>query len=255
MKDSLFYSVMFLCIQFFSSALVTVSIKFLAPQLASSPYVQLATIALFALVTIIVFIRLHWATPTRQYLMSHPWLTIIWAVIASFGCTIPSMAFQELMPELPNYVEEQLAAVMNAHGGYFMTCLLVPLTEELVFRGAALRALLKWRPDQHWRMIAVSALLFSAAHLNPAQMPHAFLVGLLLGWMYYRTRSIVPGVAFHCANNTIAYILFKLYPDPNIKLVDVFGSQQSVLLAVLFSLLIFLPAVYQLNLWMKKTEA
>ena len=101
-------------------------------------------------------------------------------------------------------------------------------------------------------MIAFSALLFSAAHMNPAQMPHAFIVGLLLGWMYYRTQSIVPAVAFHWSNNTIAYILFKLYPNPDVKLVEILGSQQHVLLAVLCSLMILLPAIYQLNMWMRK---
>lgn len=254
MKDSLFYTITFLCIQILASVLVGLSLQLLTndPQITTSPYIKIGTMVLFSIITIIVFVRLKWATPTRQYLKSKPWLTIVWAVIAAFGAVIPSIAFQEQMPELPNIVAEELSAVMNARGGYFVTCLLVPLTEELVFRGAILRSLLKWRPASHWWMIAFSALLFSAAHMNPAQMPHAFIVGLLLGWMYYRTRSIVPAVAFHWSNNTIAYILFKLYPDPDVKLVDILGSQQHVLLAVLFSLFILLPAIYQLNMWMRK---
>ena len=254
MKDSLFYTIVFLCIQILASLLVGQSLKLLTddPQIITSPYIQLGIMVLFSVITIIVFVRLKWATPTRQYLKSKPWLTIVWAVIAAFGAVIPSIAFQEQMPELPNIVAEELSAVMNAHGGYFVTCLLVPLTEELVFRGAILRALLKWRPASHWWMIAFSALLFSAAHMNPAQMPHAFIVGLLLGWMYYRTQSIVPAVAFHWSNNTIAYILFKLYPNPDVKLVEILGSQQHVLLAVMCSLMILLPAIYQLNVWMRK---
>lgn len=256
MKDSLFYTIIFLCIQVVTSTLVILPLQFFGndPQPAASPYVQILTMTLFSLITAVVFIRLHWATPTRQYLKSRPWLTVVWAVIASIGAVIPSMAFQELMPELPNLVEKELSGIMNAHGGYFVVCLLVPLVEELVFRGAVLRSLLNWKPSRHWMMIAVSALLFSVVHMNPAQMPHAFVIGLLLGWMYYRTQSIVPGVAFHWANNTIAYILFKLYPDPDIRLIDVLGSQQHVLLAVVFSLLILLPAIYQLHLWMRKTQ-
>lgn len=256
MKDSLFYTIIFLCIQVVTSTLVILPLQFFGndPQPAASPYVQILTMTLFSLITAVVFIRLHWATPTRQYLKSRPWLTVVWAVIASIGAVIPSMAFQELMPELPNLVEEELSGIMNAHGGYFVVCLLVPLVEELVFRGAVLRSLLNWKPSRHWMMIVVSALLFSVVHMNPAQMPHAFVIGLLLGWMYYRTQSIVPGVAFHWANNTIAYILFKLYPDPDIRLIDVLGSQQHVLLAVVFSLLILLPAIYQLHLWMRKAQ-
>jgi hypothetical protein len=36
------------------------------------------------------------------------------------------------------------------------------------------------------------------------------------------------------------------------RLIDVLGSQQRVLMAVGFSLLILVPAIYQLHLWMKR---
>ena len=85
-------------------------------------------------------------------------------------------------------------------------------------------------------------------------MPHAFLIGLLLGWMYYRTDSIVPGIAFHWVNNSLAYVLYNLYPDPQLKLIDLFGSQRTVAAAVLFSLFMLLPALYQLNLRLKKAR-
>jgi hypothetical protein len=100
--------------------------------------------------------------------------------------------------------------------------------------------------------IAISALLFSAAHMNPAQLPHTFLVGLLLGWLYYRTNSIIPGVVYHWVNNTIAYVLYNLYPNPDMTLTDLFGSQQRVLMAVGFSLCILIPSLIQLNMRMRK---
>jgi len=100
--------------------------------------------------------------------------------------------------------------------------------------------------------IAFSAFFFALIHANPAQMPHAFLIGLLLGWLYYRTDSVVPGVVYHWVNNTVAYVVYNLYPDPNIHLIDIFGSQRGVAAAVLFSLFILLPALYQLNLRLRK---
>ena len=123
-----------------------------------------------------------------------------------------------------------------------------------MFRGAVLRSLLQ-RMDSRWGAIALSALFFALVHLNPAQMPHAFLIGLLLGWMYERTRSILPGIMVHWVNNTVAYVLYAFYPDPDIKLNDIFmGNQQNVLLAVAFSLCIFIPSLLQLNIRMKKAE-
>jgi len=113
--------------------------------------------------------------------------------------------------------------------------------------------LLQWTP-RHWLAITISALLFALIHANPAQMPHAFLIGILLGWLYYRTDSVVPGVVYHWVNNSIAYIIYNLYPNPSLTLADLFGSQRTIAAAVLFSLFILLPSLYQLNQRLRKAE-
>ena len=155
------------------------------------------------------------------------------------------------MPELPNLAEQQFDMILKDRWGYVVVGLLAPLVEELVFRGAVLKVLLQWKQNP-WVGIGISALLFALIHMNPAQMIHAFLIGLLLGWLYWRTDSIIPGVVYHWVNNTVAYVLYNLYPNPDLTLLDLFGSQRTVLLALLFSLCIFLPALYQLNLRLKK---
>ena len=70
--------------------------------------------------------------------------------------------------------------------------------------------------------------------------------------MYYRTDSIVPGVAYHWVNNTVAYVLYNFYPNPDLTLLDLFGNNRTILMAVGCSLCIFLPALFQLNLRLKK---
>lgn len=191
--------------------------------------------------------------------MTHPWDLLFWCFIAALGVIIPSTFLQEQMPEWPDaiqrYIDEtaqQMVGIMNTPGGYAVICLLAPIAEELVFRGAVLRKLLEWKPERRWLMITLSALLFALAHMNPAQLLHPFLIGLLLGWLYERTGSIVPGIIFHWANNTMAYLLIRIYQDPDITITQIFGSQSRVMMAVGFSLLIFLPALYQLNQRMKK---
>ena len=73
--------------------------------------------------------------------------------------------------------------------------------------------------------------------------------------MYWRTGSILPGMAYHWANNSAAYVLYAFYPNPDIKLIDIFkGSEQHVYMALGFSLLILLPALYQLHLWMRHAD-
>ena len=218
---------------------------------------------IFSVLTMLVFIWARWFRPSWSYLRSRPWVVLTWSVLAALGAIVPSMFCQEWLPEWPSWIqkivdesERQFSEMMSTRGGYFVVALLAPVVEEMVFRGAVLRTLLSWRPDRRWLMIGVSALLFAAAHLNPAQMPHAFVIGLLLGWLYARTDSIIPGIAYHWANNTAAYVLFVFYPDPSIELRDLFGgSLGRELLAVLFSLNILLPSLYQLHLTMKKASS
>ena len=141
---------------------------------------------------------------------------------------------------------------MNVPGGYAALCILAPIAEEVVFRGAILRKLMEWKPQHRWLMITLSALLFALAHMNPAQFLHPFLIGLLLGWMYVRTGSILPGIVYHCVNNSVPYLTTRLYQALDVTLTQILGSTSRVLMAVAFSLLIFVPAIYQLHLWMRK---
>lgn len=221
------------------------------------------TMAVFSMLTLIVFLSARWAEVSPRWLRTRQWLVLVWAVIAALGMVIPMSWLQENMPELPNWIEDQQEQLLSNYWGYVVIALLAPLAEEVVFRGAILRTLLGWSAPQSSNTqhpsplvpIIVSALLFSLVHMNPAQMPYAFLAGLLLGWMYWRTGSILPGIAYHWANNSVAYVIYQIFPDKDMKLIDLFkGSELHVYLAVFFSLLILLPALYQLHLWMRRAE-
>ena len=140
--------------------------------------------------------------------------------------------------------------MMHNDMGFIAIGVLVPIAEEMVFRGAILRRLLDASDTRwHWAAIVVTAALFGAMHLNMAQGINAFVMGLLLGWMYMRTRSIVPGLVFHFTNNTIAFFSYRLFPYAADKtLVEFYGgNMNNVLMAVVFSLMIFGAALYQLS--------
>lgn len=254
MKKAILDIITFLGIQ----ALVSLTVPLVWGMVTGSPDVTTAmmitTTVIFSLLTIVVFIWAGWTKVSPTWLRTRPWMVLIWSVIAALGLVVPSAWLQEHMPELPNFVEQEFDMILKDRWGYLTIGLLAPLAEEIVFRGAALRSLLASRLSP-LAAIVISALLFAVAHLNPAQMPHAFLVGLLLGWMYWRTGSILPGMAYHWANNSAAYVLYAFYPNPDIKLIDIFkGSELHVYMALGFSLLILLPALYQLHLWMRHAD-
>ena len=252
MKNAILYFVMFLAIQMGSGLMVNGLWMLVSGKSAMESAMGLiVTTVVSSIITLAVFLLAKWSEVSRHWIRKRPWITLTWCAVAAFGAIIPSLWFQEHMPELPNIAEDSFDMIMKDRLGYLSIGLLAPLAEELVFRGAILRSLLQWT-SRPWIAIALSALFFAAAHMNPAQLPHAFLIGLLLGWLYYRTNSIIPGMVYHWVNNSVAYVMYNLYPNADLKLTDLFGSERMALMAVGFSLCILLPALFQLNLRLKK---
>lgn len=254
MKNSIIYLIVFLGIQAAMGIVVSGLWRLLTGSADVTAMMMIVTTVAFSVLAIAVFLLARWTKVSPNWLRTRPWAVLFWSVIASLGLLIPSTWLQEQMPELPNIVENEFDMILSDRWGYLSIGLLAPFAEEVVFRGAILRSLLASRYSP-LVAILISALLFAIAHLNPAQIPHAFLVGILLGWMYWRTGSLLPGMAYHWANNSCAYLIYNIYPDPDMRLIDIFkGSQLHVYMALGFSMLILLPALYQLHLWMKPTE-
>ena len=262
MKKAIIYLIEFIAIQLIVGFIVTMVWQLVTKSKDTTTAMIITTTVATGVVTILVFLLTRWAEVSPNWIRTRPWLVLAWSVIAAMGALIPSIWLQEQMPELPNWLDNEFDMILTDRWGYLAIGLLAPLSEEIVLRGAVLRSLLSkpllaGRSERvnAWTAIAISAVFFALVHFNPAQMPHAFMIGLLLGWMYWRTGSILPGVAYHWANNSIAYILYNVYPNPDIKLIDIFkGSELHVLMAVGFSMLILLPAIYQLHLWMRRAE-
>ncbi len=86
------------------------------------------------------------------------------------------------------------------------TCIVAPVTEELLFRGFFLKNLS--RVSQRFGIIA-SAVLFGLWHENIAQFVLAFFVGIFMGYITVKHNSIIPSILAHAAVNT-ASELFSL---------------------------------------------
>ena len=258
MKKALLYLVVFLAVQIIGTYAVMLIWSWAGgvavdERMMTSAPVVIVSSAVYSLIVLVIFLVCRWCVVSRTYLKTRPVGVLFWVVIAALGSIIPSEWLLEQL-QLPDTNAEVFAQVMASPWGYVAICIFAPLVEEVVFRGAILRELLTaYRP---WVAIIVSALFFAAAHFNPAQMPHAFLIGVLMGWMYWRTGSILPGILLHWVNNTVAYVVANLYPGMfDLTLGDLFGgNQQRVLMAVAFSFCLLLPALFQLNQRMKRAE-
>ena len=82
-----------------------------------------------------------------------------------------------------------------------LAIVVAPVAEELFFRGFVFGGLAgRWGP---WWAAGVSALLFMALHIEPLSFPPLFVLGLLLAWLYHRTRALWAPILVHFANNAI----------------------------------------------------
>ena len=212
--------------------------------------ILLALTSVFSnVITLALFLRIKWTPVTRDYLLSKPWLQLLWVALFTLGAIIPlTFLYEQLGIEMDDSAERLFASLMKEPWGYVAVGILAPLAEEIVFRGAILRTLLDMMSKKnHWVAIMISAAIFGVVHGNMAQFVNALLMGLILGWMYYRTKSLVPGILLHWVNNTVAFILANILPQTNGKLIDLFhGDEKTVYYAVGFSLCIMIPSFIQM---------
>lgn len=85
----------------------------------------------------------------------------------------------------------------------FTTAIVPAFVEELLFRGIVLSNLM---PYGKTTAVLASAFLFGIMHQNPAQFLYATAAGLVLGYIYIKTRSIWTVILLHFVNNFISVI-------------------------------------------------
>ncbi len=128
---------------------------------------------------------------------------------------------------MPEFLEELMEKMITKHFiGLITVAVSAPILEEILFRGVILRGL----------------FIFGLVHLNPWQFIAALLGGSFMGFMYWKTNSIIPGIIIHFVNNFSSGIL-DLYFD--IEIIDNFFESKSMNYYVLYgvSLIILIISV------------
>ena len=124
------------------------------------------------------------------------------------------------VPFLKRFYDAFAEAMMSLTGGPFWSSFLVvaifaPFFEEWLCRGMILRGLLtKMKPA--WAII-ISALFFALIHMNPWQALNAFIIGLVMGYVYYKTGNLLLTMLIHFINNGLGVVLGHI---PSLENVD-----------------------------------
>lgn len=110
-------------------------------------------------------------------------------------------------PQLPFLIP----AGSSLFGGvmiFILGGLLLPFAEELFFRGL----LYNWL-RQHWGATAAilsSAFIFAILHGDFAIGGAAFILGIILAWLYERSQSLWPAFIVHAINNGVKIALLYI---------------------------------------------
>lgn len=119
-------------------------------------------------------------------------------------------ALMGLLDWIPNIMEQSFDILQSGWGGILAISIIGPVLEELLFRGAITKALLQQYSPA--KAILISAFLFGAFHINPAQILPA-LNRHPAAWTFYKTGSLIPCILMHILNNSLSVYLSIKFPE------------------------------------------
>lgn len=103
----------------------------------------------------------------------------------------------------------------NASGKIQAFPLINPFAEEFFFRGVLFALLTRYRVN-HWIIIVVTGILFGVTHIiygyHPFFAAYVVTVGIYLGWLYYKTGSLILPFLIHIIGNGLIQLV-SFYPQ------------------------------------------
>ena len=165
-------------------------------------------VAGYLLITVLFFgkgyVRLSFGRIERRMVWPAVGMSVLMGAALMFAiCSV--LLLIDVDPFFQGEELEHRQQLFSGIAGVFIAGFFGPIVEEIGFRGLVLDGLLKTR-CRPWLAILISALLFDLLHGLGANFVTALLFGILAGWLYWRTGSIIPGLIIHVTNNSLTAI-------------------------------------------------
>ncbi len=172
---------------------------------------------------------------------------LVMVLVAAGMCFFTNFAMPIATLMVPENVMAEYEALMESAGfgesllPTIAAVLIAPFGEELIFRGVtfyyAKKAVadLSDRRKAFWIANCIQALGFGVFHLNLVQGTYAFMMGLALGYLAHRFKSILPAMLGHMIINGLSSFAWapvaNLLPESYV----VYGVCAVVCLAIVFA--------------------
>ncbi len=172
-----------------------------------TPFMTTGIMLGFVLV-IACFLWRRWASlKLGRIKQSDIWMVILMSVVLFIGWFLPENFLMGIIDIPSGLSDDEFDNMTGGVIGTFDTIVTGPIAEELLCRGAILAALLKMMPRKPFFCILIQAFIFGAIHMDPNQLVFSTIYGIMLGWLCWRTKSLIPGIVVHVANNANACLL------------------------------------------------
>lgn len=135
--------------------------------------------------------------------------------------------------EVANDTTERFMTEGSLFSGLLIVAALAAISEELLFRSVIQKAFVKLCKNAHVGII-LTAIVFSAFHGDFFGFVPRFILGLMLGYMFYLSGSIFPSILMHFVNNATIVLIYYFSTRGFIDIdVEKFGSTDNVLVIIL----------------------
>lgn len=123
--------------------------------------------------------------------------------------TFLNLSLYSVLPKLNLILDTSSKLLVYLLSLFIQTCLIAPVAEELIYRKFILNKLLD--NGNAFKSIVLSSFLFSIYHLNLLQGINTMMIGIFLGYLYYKTCSINICILLHFVNNFINFIILTIF--------------------------------------------
>ena len=170
---------------------------------------------------------------------------LLWGVFFMLSTSVVLEPFLSLMPEVPNVYGRGAWAIVTV-------VVMAPLFEEVIFRGVLLESTrVRYGVVAAWLL---SSAIFGIVNVHPTVVVNAFVMGLVLAFIYLRTDSLWSAIILHAINNGIAYLAL-IAGHGNSMLIDMVGSRTLYVLLYIAALAVFAVSGYMMLVSLRRLKA
>tara|TARA_B100002051_G_scaffold131386_2_gene124910 strand:- start:2241 stop:3026 length:786 start_codon:yes stop_codon:yes gene_type:complete len=148
----------------------------------------------------------------------------IMLIITPFVAMITQLNLSIKTPNWANQIDAQtnltiiallkMDSIIDLVFNLLVIAIIPAIGEEIFFRGYLQQKLIKWIRSPHIGII-ITAILFSIIHFQFSGLIPRFILGVLLGYIFYWSSSLWIPIIAHFVNNAQVLIISYVYKDIN----------------------------------------